>query len=285
MKIKIVIGILVLLIVLLVVAVLAVGMNLGRIVKAGIENVGPKVTKTTLTVNSVDVSLFAGSAAIKGLELGNPEGYKALQSISVDHVSVSLVPKSVLSDKIIIHSIELKSPEITFEGNPLGKNNLADIMANVNSLAGPVDHATTNAPAPGNPELAAPPASNTLATSPPAKQSKKFQVDDFVITGAMVHAHLTGLINQDVTLPIPDIHFTDLGTGPDGITGADLIQKIINEITVNTVKTLISSASGYGKDTLNALKNSAQGALLSSTNAAGVDLNNLKKGLGNLLGK
>jgi hypothetical protein len=274
MKLKIIMGIAVLLLLVLVLAVLAVGMNLGRIVKAGMERVGPKVTQAPLTVDSVDVSLFAGSAGVEGLVLGNPEGYSSPQSISVGHASVKLVPGSVLSDKIIIHSIELKSPDITFEGNPLGKNNLAQLMANVNALTGPVDRATTNAPS-----------SAPAAVPGQKKPAKKFEVDDFLITGAKVHAHLTGLVNQDVTLPLPDIHFTDLGTGTDGITAADLTKKVISEITVNTIKTLADSVAGLGKNAVGTLKGAAQGLLDHSTNGVGAGVENLKKGLGNLLGK
>jgi hypothetical protein len=263
-KIKIVIGIVLVLVVLGVVAVLVVGSHLGDIVKAAMETVGPKITQTTLTVDSAKVSLLAGSAGIKGLVLGNPEGYKAPQSISIGSAAISLEPRSVLSDKIIIHSIELKAAEITFEGNPLGDNNLTKIMANANSGTASVDQTATNAP----------------ATASPAekKAGRKLQVDDFLITGAKIHAHLTGLVNQEVTLPLPEIHLTNLGQGADGITAADLTQKVLSEITTQTVKTLASNATGMAKDLVN-------GALLNATNAAGQSVDKLKKGLGNLLGK
>lgn len=264
--IKILVGIAIVLVVLLVVAVLIVGTHLGQIVKAGMENIGPKVTQTTLTVDTVDVHLFDGKAGVKNLVLGNPEGFKALQSISVSNAAISLEPGSVLSDKIVIHSIKVVAPEITFEGNPLGANNLNKIMDNVNSMTGPVNQATTNAVAPTTP-------------SGQQKQAKKLEVDDFLITGAVVHANLTGLINRQIDLPIPDIHFTDLGKGNDGITAADLIQKVLGEITTDTIKTLATYAGSLGKDATNAAKGAATDLLQgASTNS----VNKLKSGIGNL---
>jgi uncharacterized protein involved in outer membrane biogenesis len=254
-----------------VVVLLVVGTHLGDIVKTVMETVGPKVTQTTLTVDNVNVSLLSGSASVKGLTLGNPEGYKAPQSITVGNASVSLEPRSVLADKVVIHSIELKAPEITFEGNPLGENNLTKIMANVNAMTGPADRAATNAPA--------------AATPAEKKAGKKLEVDDFVITGATVHANITGLLNQVVTLPLPDIHLTDLGKGTDGITAADLTQKVLNEITVQTIKSLATYATGVVKDAGNAAQGALKGVLQNSNNAVGDSVDKLKKGLGNLLGK
>lgn len=268
--IKVILGIIVVLVVLLIVVGLIVGANLGKIVKAGMETVGPKVTQTTLTVDSVNVSLLAGSAGVKGLVLGNPEGYKAPQAISVGDASVSLAPASVLSDKIIIHSVVVRAPEITFEGNPFGMNNLKKIMDNVNAMAGsasqPAAQPATNAPA---------------APAGQQKPAKKLEVDDFLITGAKVHANLTGIVNKEVTLPLPDIHFTDLGKGTDGITAADLTQKVLGEITTGTIQTLGDYATNVGKDAATAAKGAANSVLQGSTNA----VDQLKKGIGNLFGK
>src|SRR5271165_918841 len=106
------------LLVLIVVAVIVVGLFLGKIVKAGMETVGPKITQTTLTVDTVDMSLFTGSAKVKNLVIGNPAGYTAPNAISVGLAAISISPMSLLSDKIVVKSVRVESPEITFEGNP-----------------------------------------------------------------------------------------------------------------------------------------------------------------------
>jgi hypothetical protein len=267
MKIKIILGILVALVVLLVIAAVVVGTHLDAIVKAGIEVGGPRVTQTTLTVDAVTISLLSGSAEVKGLVLGNPAGYSAPQSIRIGNAAVSLAPGSVLSDKIVIHSITVNAADITFEGNPLGANNLTKIMDNVDALTGPADQADANAPAatPGGPK----------------KAGKKLEVDYFLLTGATVHANLTGWVNRELTLPLPDIHFTGLGQGADGVTDADLTRKILSAITAGTLKALVNSVDGLGKHAAGA----AKGAVRDAANGAGAGVNKLKQGLGGLFGK
>ena len=261
---KIILGIGIGIIVVLVIAVLVVGTHLDGIIKTGVETVGPKITQTTLTVEAVNVSLLGGSASVKALVLGNPAGCKAPQAISIGTTAVSLAPGSILSDKIVIHSVEIRDADVTFEGNPFGANNLTKIMDNVNGT-------TTSATGTG----AAAPAGEK-------KPAKKFEVDDLLISGAKIHANLTGgLVSREVTLPLPDIHLTDLGQGNDGITAADLTKKILGEITTGTITALVSYASSLSKDVTGAAKSVGEEA----AKAAGEGVNKLKQGLGNLLGK
>src|ERR1035438_10430979 len=161
----IILGIVIVIVVLVVVGAIVVGSHLGDIVKSGLETVGPKVTQTSLKVDTVSVSLLGGSAGVNGLVLGNPEGYKAPSSISIGKAAVSLSPGSILSDKIVVRSVEVHDAEITFEGNQLGANNLAKIMDNVNALTPAADKAATNAPA--------------AAAPGEKKPAKKLEVDDF----------------------------------------------------------------------------------------------------------
>ena len=258
MKKKILIGTGIGLVVVIVAVVIIVGFFLGDVIKAGMETIGPKFTQTALTVSSVHVGILTGSGGVNDLVLGNPDSYKAKapNAISVGKAYVSVAPMSVLSDKIVIKSIEVRSPEITFEGNPFGANNLTKIMDNVNAFIGgstpkPAD---TNAPA------------QTGAKKP----AKKLEVDDFLITGAKVHFN-------GATLPLPDIHFTDLGKGPDGITAGDLIKKVMGEITTATVKAVIASAADAGK--------AIGGAVGDTGKALGGEASKLGKSIGGLFKK
>jgi hypothetical protein len=222
---KLFLGVIVGLVVLIVVAVIAVGFFLGAIVKTGMETVGPIITQVSIKVDAVHLSLLTGSAGVKGLVVGNPEGYKAPQAISVGSTAVGVNPFSVLSDKIIVRSVRVEAPEITFEGNPFSGNNLSTIMKNVNA-------ATKG----GGSEPA-----NTAAKSA-GQAGKKIEVDDFLITGAKVNFN-------GVILPLPDIHLTNLGKDKDGITTADLTRRVLDAITTATIKAVANSATDIGKGT------------------------------------
>jgi hypothetical protein len=247
---KILLGIVIGLLVLVIIAVIVVGLFLGKIVKLGINDVGPKITQTTLTVDAVDVSMLTGSAKVKNLVIGNPEGFKAPSAISVGLAAVRVSPMSVLSDKIVVKSIRIESPEITFEGNPFGANNLKKIQDNVNTAAANFQSPlSTNQPP---------------KTAVPAKPGAKLEVDEFVITGGKIH------FGTGPTLPLPDIHLTDLGKGPDGITAADLTKTILSEVISGTLKAVESAGVSVGKD---------------AGKAVGAGVNKITTGLGGMFKK
>src|SRR3954465_686762 len=102
---KIVVG----LVVLLILALIAGYMFLGTIVKSGVEKVGPKVTKTDVKLKGATLSVFSGSGELKGFAVGNPEGYKSPTAIQVGSVSVNVEPRSVMSDKVIVHAIKMEA--------------------------------------------------------------------------------------------------------------------------------------------------------------------------------
>jgi hypothetical protein len=165
-----------------------------------------------------------------------------------------------LSDKIIIRTVHVEAPEITFEGNPLGKNNLGDIMENVNAIA----------------KSGGPPSTNAT-TKAGGKPAQKIEVDDFLITGAQVHVSLTGLGGREMNLPLPDIHLTNLGRGGDGLTPTDLTRAVLSAITSATIKAVASAATDLGKGVENLGKGAGKNV--------GEDVNKIKKGIGGLFGK
>lgn len=220
-----------------IIALIVVGLSLGTIVKTGVNTVGPKLTQTALTVDSVDVSLLTGSAKVENLIVGNPEEYKAKapNAITVGKASVSVAPMSVLSDKIVVKYVRVDAPEINFEGNPLGANNLKKIQDNVNAAAASFQ--------------SAPSTNESVKSTAPAKPAKKLEVDEVTITNIKVH--FNGL-----TLAAPDIHLTDLGRGADGITPVELTKDVLNEVVTGTLKAVASSAANVGKEATKAVSES-----------------------------
>jgi hypothetical protein len=247
-------------VVLIVVAGIAVGLSLGNIVKAAIETVGPKITQVSIKVDAVKLSILTGSARVEGLVVGNPEGYKTPQAISVGTAAVGVNPFSILSDKIVVRSIEVREPEITFEGNPFSGNNLSKIRDNVNAAA-----------------VASQKPSTSQTAQAASNPGKKLEVDDFLITGAKVHVSLTGMGGKEMTLPLPDIHLTDLGKGADGITATELTRRVLDTLTTATVKAVANAATNVGKSAENLGKEAGK--------TASESVNKVTKGIGGLFKK
>jgi len=253
-------GLLIVAVVLIVVAVITAGLFLGKIVKTGMETVGPKITQVPIKVDTVSLSLLTGSAKVEGLVVGNPEGYKTPQAISVGEAAIGVNPLSIFSDKIVVRSIEIQSPEITFEGNPFSGNNLTKIRDNVNAAAKSSQEAATNQPA--------------KAGSNPGK---KLEVDDLLIKGAKVHVSLTGMGGKEVTLPLPDIHLANMGRGPEGITPTDLTRRVLDALTTAAVKAVANAATDIGRGVENLGKDAGK--------TVGESVNKVTKGIGGLFKK
>jgi len=257
---KILVRLCIVVVVLIVAAALAVHFFLDSAVKRGVETIGPKLTKVTVTLDGVHISLLSGSGKLKGLLVGNPDPYKSPQSISLGTATLELKPGSLLSDKLIIKTINLEAPEITFEGG-LSGNNLSKILDNLNE-------ATSGS------------GGTNVAGATPKEQKKadkKLEVDDFAITDAKVSILLSGVNSKPVTVPIPTIHLTNLGTGPEGITVTELTKQVLTEIEKAAVKAAASSAGDIGKAAENLTKGLGK-------NSGGA-VSNVTQGIGNLFKK
>lgn len=241
---KLIIRILIALVVLVIVAALAVHFLLDSAIKRGVETVGPMLTKTDIKLNSVSLSILSGSGKLKGLVVGNPEGYKAPSAINLGLASLAVEPKSVLADKVVIRHIRIEAPEITYETD-LKKSNLSKIMENVDAATGGGQGTT-----PGK----------EPAPAQSGKAAKKLQVDDFLITGGKIHVSLTALAGKGATVPLPDIHFTNLGQGPDGITAAELTKQVLREIEKGAAQAAAGSVADLSKMAGDLTKDLGKGA-------------------------
>jgi uncharacterized protein involved in outer membrane biogenesis len=259
---KIIIGIVLAVVVLLVLVVVGCFVFLGAIVTKGVNTAGPAITKTDVKLGSASVSVLSGSATLNDLFVGNPQGYKTDSAIKANKISVSLQPMSIFGDKIIVRSVNVKSPDIMVEGG-ITKNNLTAILDNTQGSA---DQAETKKNVPEKDKKA-----------PEEKAARKLEVDDFVISGAKVHYNGTLTGGKTVTLPIPDIHLQNLGTGPDGITAAELTKQVLNAVTAQVIPALTKSAGDIGKE--------ATGLLKDATGKGGSGVSNATKGLKSLFGK
>lgn len=230
---KIIIG----LAVVAVIAVVALVLSLNSIVKTGVVAFGPEVIKAPIQLDGVSISALSGGGEIKGLVIGNPEGFKTPHAVKLGVASLQVQPMSLLGDKIVVKSIKADAAELTFEGS-LGSSNLGKIQENVDAyvaaLLGPADKEgkTEKKSAPG----------------------KKLQVDEIVISNAKINLSLTVLGGKSATVPLPEIKLTNLGQGADGVTPAEVIKVVLKEVMTKTTAAVSGFLSGAGKALLDGAK-------------------------------
>jgi hypothetical protein len=229
---KLIVRLLIAFVVVVVLAFLAVGLFLDSAIKRGVETFGPKLTKVDVNLQSVSLSLLSGSGTIKGLMVGNPAGYKSPFAIDIGEATLALKPGSLLSDKIVIKTINVQAPQITYETD-LKHNNLSTILANVQEATGGGQTAVAKPQQP--------------AASKEAKPAKKLEVDEFVITGGKIHVAVSGVVQGSATVPLPPIHLENLGTGPEGITAAELTKRVLAAIESSAAQAAAGAVTDIGK--------------------------------------
>src|SRR4051812_16768522 len=111
---KIVVRLLIALVVLILLAALSVHLFLDKAVQRTAESTGQRLTKVEVGLKFVHISLLSGSGKIKGLSVANPPGFSSSKAIEVGTASLALKPGSVLSSKVLVHSINVEGPEISF---------------------------------------------------------------------------------------------------------------------------------------------------------------------------
>jgi hypothetical protein len=119
----------------LVIAVVAVWLlasNLDGIVKRVIEDVGSDTLGTTVSLSSVEITLKDAKAALNGLKIANPKGFDEPNAFELGGIAVTIDPKTVTGDEIVMPSIIIDQAALTFV-QAGGTNNLETLLNNMDS--------------------------------------------------------------------------------------------------------------------------------------------------------
>ena len=204
-------GIVVGIVVLAVIAIVAVFVFTGTTIKHSIQVIGSQVTGCPVTVENIDVSLLKGEITIDNFVVGNPEGYKSESAFSLTKVHLSLVPSSLLTDKIHVREIQVIEPHVTYELG-LTKSNIGQILDNVNRFAGDDDSDTPETTGPG----------------------KDLQVDHVLFEGGQVKMTAKLLGGHGVPVPLPGVELKNLGKD-EPIKTIPLIAKILKSMLLGVI--------------------------------------------------
>ena len=190
-------------IILLVTAIL----KLGPIIKIAVNTYGPKITKTEVRLNDVDVAILSGKAALKDFTLGNPNGFKSPHAINVHSISVDVDKRSLTEDVIVIDKIEVIQPEITYE-KTTGTDNFRAIINNISQSSG----------------------KNLTSEKQSAQDAKKILIKNFIVREGKVNLVITLLKDIKISAPLPDIHLKNVGSGENGVEPQEAFKLIFAEL-------------------------------------------------------
>ena len=189
------------------------------LIKRAIERFGPELTGVSVKVASVSLEPLDGRGAIKGLEVGNPAGYKAPHALSLGEMRLAVDPASLASDVVHVREVSLEAPSIAYERGP-GGDNLTAIQKHIESAL------PKSEPARGD-----------------SKAEKKAKERRFIIDRVQVRkakVSYGGAVDVDV----PDLTLRDLGRKSGGATAAQITQEVWTAVTRQALAAAPASIRG-----------------------------------------
>ena len=236
------------LIIVLIIALFAIILNLGKIVKTGINTVVPQVTKCEAHVDDVNFNVFGGKFEIKNLVIKNPEGYKTDHAFALGHIFVNVNMGSLMSDVIEIDQVLIDAPEITYEVG-LGNSNLNTILENVNSSLPSSDEEKKE------------------EKEEKKEGGKKVVVNLVKVTNGKIGVSAKIAGGMEAPIVLPDIEIKDLGKKEGGISmvqAAAITLKTtllsIFDVLKSSGKLLLDGAKAIGEGIVDGVKSLGDGA-------------------------
>ena len=181
--------------------------SLDSIVKAAIEDYGSKITQTTVTLDEVKISLTDGQGAIRGLSVGNPEGFSTDHSFQLGEIQLALDVGTITGDPIVVKEILIDKPAVTYELGPDGSN-VDAIQRNVQAYMGPGDSSKGD-----------------------TSEGPKLVIETLSIKGGEVNVKTTVLTEQELSTKLPDIHVKDIGKEKGGTSPGEVAKQIMAHLT------------------------------------------------------
>ena len=211
----------------------ALRFSIGSAVTVGVNSVGPKITQTRVELAGATISPLTGSGTLTGLFVGNPKGWTSEKAFSCGKVHVALAPLSLLGDHIVVKDVVIEQPEFVYE-TKLVASNIGDLLKNIQGTA----------------------SSGSSAATTKSGKPLKFEVKHFLLTGAKV---TLGAGLAAVTVPMPPIELTDLGTKEGGITSDQLALAVMRSVSSSVVSGAVQSAGKVGSAAGDAAKQATEG--------------------------
>jgi len=190
------------------VAVCACYLSINHIAKTGIERVGPLLTGGEVKVRSVLLSPITGKGRLRGLEVGNPPGFKTDAAFRARTIRVEVDLSSLLTDTWVVRRVVVEAPEVTYEGSLKGSN-ISKILENVERFS----------PSGGS-----------------KSASRKYLIEHLYVKDGRVRMSASMLGGKAVTVPMGDLHLEDIGDKKGG--GASL-----SETTLQALKPMANAVS------------------------------------------
>jgi hypothetical protein len=204
--------------------------NLNSIVASVIEDVGTEVLETEVKVSGLAITLKEGKVGIAGLTIANPEGYSRAKLIEMEGIEVTLDIASLNQEVLVIKSIRIHNPRISFEVDADGGNNMQTLLDNMGSDSS---------------------ADETVVDG----EEKRMIIDLLEFSGGHVKASSSAKPGEVTDINLPAINMSGIGRKKGGITADVAAEKIAKELIGEIISVAVKASINK------AIKKEAQGLL------------------------
>jgi len=189
--------------------------SLDSLIIAAVEKYGSEITQTEVRLKEAKVSVTSGEGALRGLSMGNPEGFKTESAFRLGEISLKLDVGTITADPIVIKEIVISAPEVTYEIGP-GGSNIDAIKRNINSYMGKGKDKPSEKSAPESSEK---------------KAGRKLVIEHLYVRNGKVDIGSTLMEGQTLSASLPDIHLTNIGKKKGGATAGEVAEQIFAAIS------------------------------------------------------
>jgi hypothetical protein len=266
-----------------VIAVVVVLLRAGDVIKAVVEELGPQMTKSEVTLANVDLSLRSGEADLSGLLIGNPASFQTPHVFKLDNISVKIDTGSIGEDTIVINEISIDSPDVIaefgkFSFNPLKSSesiqqslqtsNFIAIQKNVDAFVKEKTGGGDGKPA--------------AAKDDEGKEGPKLIIEKFRMNNVKVRAVSQDGLKLDTSLPPFSISLDNIGKKENGLPPEAIAAVLIPEVQKAVTSAISDDLIKTATDLVGKLGDTAKEGIKAVTEGAGDVGKKLSEGAGDI---
>ena len=196
---------------------------------SAIRTYGSQVAGVPVSLSNARIVVADGTATLRGLVVGNPQGFKTPYALSLAEIRLTLDIGSLTRDVIRIKEIAILKPDVIYE-YALGGSNLDVIQRNAERYVA--------AHLGGTRETAQ------------AEPGKKLVIEHVYIKNGMVNVSADMLKGKAMVVPLPDLQLKDIGKQSNGATVGEAMKRIFGALTQGVTASVSSLKLGHVADSL-----------------------------------
>ena len=195
--------------------------NIDSLVKAAIEKYGSEAISSQVLVGQVNVNLKDGKVILKNLSIDNPAGFTEKTAFSAGYIEIDLDEDKLNTSKVTLTKVLVKEPLVTYE-HANGQDNLSTLQKNAVTYAQKMMGSDTKK------------SSNSNGT--------KVLIHNIDLNDGKIFLKDARLMGASITLPLPNIHISQIQTGPDGSSPQEIAGQVMESL-LGSSRTAVSQSA------------------------------------------